>query len=211
MEEHENQEQEAQEQEAQEEWDDEEEYIEDAGSKTVLIWIGGGLFALVVIIALLFFGGEDHNVSPAPPLPSATLPQNNLAGPEMEKLHAQIEELHALTKDIAGRMEGLEKRQKDTLAALGRITNKVNDMARRPKASGKISHARPAPKAAAPKLSAKEAPKKASSKRRYYIVKEGETLYRIGLKSGVTPENIRKFNKLPNNNIKLGQKLYLEP
>jgi LysM repeat protein len=41
----------------------------------------------------------------------------------------------------------------------------------------------------------------------YHTVKEGETLYSLGRKYGVTPEQIRRLNNILDNNIPLGAKL----
>ena len=40
-----------------------------------------------------------------------------------------------------------------------------------------------------------------------HVVKPGETLYRISLRYGVTVDKVRKWNKLPNDIIEVGQKL----
>lgn len=43
-----------------------------------------------------------------------------------------------------------------------------------------------------------------------HTVEAGENLFRIGQKYGVTVEEIKKWNKLPDNNIKVGQKLIID-
>jgi LysM repeat protein len=40
-----------------------------------------------------------------------------------------------------------------------------------------------------------------------HVVKPGETLYRIGRRYGVKLETLRKWNKLPDDIIEVGQKL----
>jgi LysM repeat protein len=40
-----------------------------------------------------------------------------------------------------------------------------------------------------------------------HVVKPGETLYRISRKYGVTVDKVRKWNKLPDDIIEVGQKL----
>ena len=40
-----------------------------------------------------------------------------------------------------------------------------------------------------------------------HVVKPGETLYRIGRRYGVSVEKIKKWNKLPDEIIEVGQKL----
>jgi LysM repeat protein len=40
-----------------------------------------------------------------------------------------------------------------------------------------------------------------------HVVKPGETLYRISRKYGITVDNIRKWNKLPDDILEVGQKL----
>jgi hypothetical protein len=44
-----------------------------------------------------------------------------------------------------------------------------------------------------------------------HVVKPGETLYRISRKYGVTVEKVRKWNKLPDDIIEVGQKLIVGP
>jgi LysM repeat protein len=48
-------------------------------------------------------------------------------------------------------------------------------------------------------------PRSASSNA--HVVKPGETLYRISRKYGITVDNIRKWNRLPDDIIEVGQKL----
>ena len=44
-----------------------------------------------------------------------------------------------------------------------------------------------------------------------HVVKPGETLYRISLRYGVTVDKVRKWNKLPDDIIEVGQKLIVGP
>ena len=44
-----------------------------------------------------------------------------------------------------------------------------------------------------------------------HVVKPGETLYRISLRYGVTVNKVRKWNKLPDDIIEVGQKLIVGP
>ena len=44
----------------------------------------------------------------------------------------------------------------------------------------------------------------------YHTVKKGETLYRIHKKYGVSLEDLRKWNNLKDNNVKVGQELIVE-
>lgn len=44
-----------------------------------------------------------------------------------------------------------------------------------------------------------------------YQVKKNDTLYNISKRSGVSVDNIKKYNNLKSNNITVGQKLYLKP
>ena len=58
------------------------------------------------------------------------------------------------------------------------------------------------------------APKTTSStqiKSKSYIVSKGDTLYKISKRSGVSVNNIKKYNNLKSNTIHVGQKLYLVP
>jgi len=136
-------------------------------------------------------------------------------GRNLEKLNQRIAGLEELLGNISGRIEGMEKKQKDTLAALGRISNKVNDMARDiSRTSGNISKARitPSKKPLAPaSTKVAQKPVKASPVRSFHIVKEGDNLYRISVKTGVSVKEIQRLNNLSNNNIRMGQKLYLKP
>ena len=43
----------------------------------------------------------------------------------------------------------------------------------------------------------------------YHIVKEGETIYRIGINYGISQQELIKLNNITNNSIRVGQKLLL--
>lgn len=44
-----------------------------------------------------------------------------------------------------------------------------------------------------------------------YIVKAGDTLYKISTQFNLTVEELKQLNQLKSNNLKIGQKLYLKP
>ncbi len=53
--------------------------------------------------------------------------------------------------------------------------------------------------------------KKSSTKSTYHVVKRGETLYRISARYNVSVDNLKRYNNLEDNNIQVGQKIYLMP
>lgn len=66
------------------------------------------------------------------------------------------------------------------------------------------------PSTSTPTQSARPSPPAPSSNNTTVIVhtvSQGENLFRIGQKYGVTVDDIKKWNRLPNNDIKIGQKL----
>jgi LysM repeat protein len=61
--------------------------------------------------------------------------------------------------------------------------------------------------ATAPVKPATPAPSTVASTQNYHTVGQGETLYSISRKYGVTVDNIKKLNNLTTNNISVGLKL----
>lgn len=51
---------------------------------------------------------------------------------------------------------------------------------------------------------------KPDDSRKFHVVQPGETLYSISINTGVSVKNLREFNRLDEDKIKIGQKLYLE-
>ncbi len=51
---------------------------------------------------------------------------------------------------------------------------------------------------------------KLNVKNGFYIIQAGETLYRVYVKTGVPIEKLKLINNLKDNNVKLGQKIYLK-
>ncbi|MGC6432559.1 MAG: LysM peptidoglycan-binding domain-containing protein [Crocinitomicaceae bacterium] len=51
---------------------------------------------------------------------------------------------------------------------------------------------------------------KRNIKQGFYIVQQGETLYRVSVNTGVTTNELRRINKLKSNSIKPGTKLLLK-
>lgn len=52
-------------------------------------------------------------------------------------------------------------------------------------------------------------PKSVISEENIYIVQKGDSLYSIGLKYGLTVDELKKANNLSNNNLSIGQELYI--
>ena len=50
---------------------------------------------------------------------------------------------------------------------------------------------------------------KSSSRSTYHLVKSGETLYRISARYNISVDNLKRYNNLEDNNIHVGQKIYL--
>ena len=53
--------------------------------------------------------------------------------------------------------------------------------------------------------------KKSSTRSTYHVVKRGETLYRISARYNVSVNDLKRYNNLGDNNIQVGQKIYLMP
>ena len=51
--------------------------------------------------------------------------------------------------------------------------------------------------------------KESNDNQNIYIVKKGDTLYKIANMYGTTVDNLKALNNLKNNNLSIGQKLYI--
>jgi TolA-binding protein len=198
---------------AQEAWESEQAYMDDPGQKTMMLWIGGGLLALVIVVAFFVFGKSGNDAVPA----------------DLSGLTARIESLEARIAQIETRMSVLAQmderlgrltRQGETLtdqarilaANLDKTAQTVDALAK----SGGITASKvpapasatsaPAPTAAPPAPTA-GAP---AQERPFHEVKAGETLYRISVQHKVSVDELKRINKLKSNNIAVGQKIYLK-
>jgi TolA-binding protein len=196
---------------AQDAWEGEEAFVDDPGQKTMMLWIGGGLLALVIVVAFFVFGKGGNEVVPA-----------DLSGvtARIESLEARLAQLETRMGALAQMDEKLGRltRQGETLtdqarilaANLDKTTQTVDALAK--KVDTTASKA-PAPAASAPAPTAAPAAAAApapAGERPFHEVKPGETLYRISVQHKVSVDELKRINKLTSNNIAVGQKIYLK-
>jgi len=97
------------------------------------------------------------------------------------------------------------------------MTAKMEAVQKKPVAQKPVAKAKPKKQVPVEKKETKVVPKTdkqapvGDSKARYHTVQLDETLYRISLKYGLSVDRIKELNQLPNNTIKLGQKLRVSP
>ena len=180
------------------------------------VLIGGGALLVAVIVILMF-------LSTAPKTAERDLIkglETRLKGMEeklakLEWIDTGMARLECKEKEIASlsdRMAQLESNLTRKVDQLSKDMVKPAPKAPEP-AVTKVEAAAPKPEAAAPKPAA-AAPAKVEKepKTRVHAVQKGETIYGISRKYGITPDQLRKLNKLgPNDPIKPGQQLMLGP
>ena len=97
------------------------------------------------------------------------------------------------------------------------MTAKMEAVQKKPVAQKPVAKAKPKKQVPVEKKETKVVPKTdkqapvGDSEARYHTVQLDETLYRISLKYGLSVDRIKELNQLPNNTIKLGQKLRVSP
>ncbi|MDI6798066.1 MAG: LysM peptidoglycan-binding domain-containing protein [Desulfatibacillaceae bacterium] len=205
---------------AQEAWEGEQAYMDDPGQKTMMLWIGGGLLALVIVVAFFVFGKGGNEAVPA----------------DISGVTARIESLEARLAQIETRMSVLAQmderlarltRQGETLTDQARIlaanldktaqtvdalSKRVDSTASRVPSPAPAPTAAPAPAPSAPAPTAAPAPAAPSpaGERPFHEVKAGETLYRISVQHKVSVDELKRINKLKSDTISIGQKIYLK-
>lgn len=201
--------------------DDEDDYLEDTGSRQALLWIGAGLLALIVVAAFVIFGrGSGQQETAQAQAPAAV---ENSAAAETAPAAAPAGAPAAVADPgLAAAVAGLAQGQKDLAKQMAELSRKLDQVNRELAA---LSRKAPAPAAASSSSTAAAAPAakpgttvaakpaetpKPGADRKYHTVRSGDTLYSIGKRYGVSVKSIKAINNLSGNNIRLGQKLYLE-
>jgi len=129
---------------------------------------------------------------------------------QSDKPGVQVEAIDRLA-DRMDRLESSFKTWMEEMAA------KMEAVQKKPVTQKPVAKAKPKKQVSAEKKETKVVPKKekqapaGDSKARYHTVQPDETLYRISLKYGLSVDRLKELNQLPNNIIKLGQKLRVSP
>ena len=156
--------------------------------------IGIVLFALVVLFILFFPRGDKQ----AGESYLAAVEQRLLF---LEEKTAAMESSEALSSN-AGFEKQIQKLEQRIASLEGSHSLRMNQLENQLKRIKRSSGVSSTKKAAA------SAPLKAAGK--YHTVKKGETVYRIGLKYGLKPDEVRRLNKLgKDDKIFPGQRLII--
>ena len=162
------------------------------------IILGVGILILVLIVILLFRGGDEVSKEDFKAIGNRLDQiERRLASSEAaeKKISSYESQFQTLNQSLS-RLDGADKALREKL---DRLAQQMEKSATPPG---------PAPKAGGSSLSQKTSPSKATS--RYHEVSPGETLFQIAGKYSMSVEDLRRLNKLkPGQTLQPGQKLLI--
>lgn len=170
-----------------------------------------GLFLLALIIIFVVFIPKNQKTEDNPVIKTT---EDNLAIKTIEDRLNVLEEKLSKFEGLDAQVKQLDEQSRDFGSVLIRfdemetsISSRMNQLAADLSDLKKIKNKEGSNKTKAVK-SSKASPK--ISKVRYHRVRAGENLFRIGLRYGLTANELRRLNKLgPNGVIQPGQKLII--
>ena len=192
-------------------YDDADDWEEDAHPwiKPKLFFVIGGIIVIIVVLILILTGGKGAS--------EVTIDRIH----NIEMRIAQLEGKISSFTDLTNRVSELEKKTMNSASASTpeairsihsidkRIEKLENDILKLGSSAKPVS-GDTGDKQAGSASTASQPQTKQTDKRVYHTVKSGETLYSIARAYGVSVPSIRKLNNLPDNSIKVGQRIIIK-
>lgn len=188
-----------------------------------------GVVSLVIALAALVFGLWSTFFPSQPPAPPAFSPEAILGG--------TAERVAKLEKDVGSLMLRLVTLEKELEAVKGKagsvtrltelsakvaaLQNRLDNMSLEQKMAALVSKKTAPAKTPPPKEQAKAKPAKdtkpkevakaqqRAKKKHTYVVRRGDTLFTVALRYKVRVKDLKKWNGLKTDSIKIGQKLMI--